>query len=279
MVPVRNDRGEDVLPGVFVPVEKTGGHSFIRVIERNLPPTVEFYPLPFEKRMLHIEIPDQPQRIDGVDPRRENGLDIRNRGVVVPDEINPRQAVPFGQFPPRGDEDLHLGIRQRLVDHEQRLAVHRNVTMVPESGQHGPEMRRIVFDASVKLFDQHVAVRDPVGESPPAFVGPGQREREIGFAAGQHLVEGAFEQPFAVTEPVMPVDEALDAVFAGQIRLRLPRLGDPQVVIPQIGRDTGLIVIPEIPLRLTHVRPLGKALSPPQVVLRDGAKLRQIQCQ
>ena len=151
--------------------------------------------------------------------------------------------------------------------------------MVPESGQHGPEMRRIVFDASVKLFDQHVAVRDPVGESPPAFVGPGQREREIGFAAGQHLVEGAFKQPFAVTEPVMPVDEALDTVFAGHIRLRLSRLGDPQVVIPQIGRDTGLIVIPEIPLRLTHVRPFGKALSPPQVVLRDGVKLRQIQCQ
>ena len=108
--------------------------------------------------------------------------------------------------------------------------------MVPESGQHGPEMRRIVFDASVELFDQHVPVRDPVGEAPPALIGPGQRERKIGFAAGQHLVEGTFQQPFAVAEPVMPVDEALDAVFAGHIRLRLARLGDPQVVIPQIGR-------------------------------------------
>ena len=77
----------------------------------------------------------------------------------------------------------------------------------------------------------------------------------------------------------MPVDEALDAVFAGHIRLRLARLGDPQVVIPQIGRNSGLIVISEIPPGLTHVRPFGKTLSPPQVVLRDGVKLRQIQCQ
>lgn len=37
-------------------------------MERNLPPAVEFYPLPFEKRMPYIEIPDQPQRINGVDP-------------------------------------------------------------------------------------------------------------------------------------------------------------------------------------------------------------------
>ena len=57
------------------------------------------------------------------------------------------------------------------------------------------------------------------------------------------------------------------------------RLGDPQVVIPQIGRNSGLIVISEIPPGLTHVRPFGKTLSPPQVVLRDGVKLKQIQCQ
>ena len=279
VVPVRNDRGEHVLPGVFVPVEKISGHPFIGIMERNLPPAVEFYPLPFEKRMPYIEIPDQPQRIHGVDPRRENGPDVRNRGVLVPDEVDSRQAVLFGQLPPRGDENLHLGVRQRFVDHKQRLAVHRNVTMVPKSGQHGPEMRRIVFDASVELFDQHVPVRDPVGEAPPALIGPGQRERKIGFAAGQHLVEGTFQQPLAVAEPVMPVDEALDAVFAGHIRLRLARLGDPQVVIPQIGRNSGLIVISEIPPGLTHVRPFGKTLSPPQVVLRDGVKLRQIQCQ
>ena len=146
----------------------------------------------------------------------------------MPDEVDSRQAVLFGQLPPRGDENLHLGVRQRSVDHKQRLAVHRNVTMVPESGQHGPEMRRIVFDASVELFDQHVPVRDPVGEAPPALIGP------------------------------------------GHIRLRLARLGDPQVVIPQIGRNSGLIVISEIPPGLTHVRPFGKTLSPPLVVLRDG---------
>lgn len=189
------------------------------------------------------------------------------------------QSVFRRQLPPGIYERHHLRIAQRFVDHKQRFAVYCNITRIPKGRQHGIKMRRIIFDAPVMLFDQGIPVCNPMYKAPPAFIGPGQRKREIRLTAGQDFIKRTFQQPPAVAEPIVPVNKAFDSVFAGHIRLRLPCFRNPQVIVSQISRDTGLVMGLEITDRLAHVGPFGKTFPPPLVIFRYRVELRKVQRQ
>ena len=70
----------------------------------------------------------------------------------------------------------------------------------------------------------------------PALVRPAQAEREIGLTAVEHLAKRALQHA-ATGEPIMVVAEPLDAMLAGEIGLRGTRLGDPQIVEAEVGRQ------------------------------------------
>ena len=56
----------------------------------------------------------------------------------------------------------------------------------------------------------------------------------------------------------------------------MPRFGKTQVVEAQIRRKVRLDVTLEKRFRLRDIRPLGKSLSPPGIVLRGRMELRKV---
>ena len=64
---------------------------------------------------------------------------------------------------------------------------------------------------------------------------------------------------------------------AGKISLRPPGFRHAEIVVAEIGRDVRLMVARKERLGLADVRPLGEALPPPLIVLRNGMKLGQIE--
>ena len=130
---------------------------------------------------------------------------------------------------------------------------------------------------AVLLTHQHMAGLG-VPASGPLLVGPAQGEGEIGLAGRQHFFERPLQQSAAV-EPVVVVDEAVDAVLPGQVGLCGPHLGHPQVVVAELARNMGLIVPRKQGAALGHVVPLGEALAPPLVVLGNGVVLGKIEGQ
>lgn len=110
----------------------------------------------------------------------------------------------------------------------------------------------------------------------PALVSPAQAEGEVRRTRGEDLVEGSLKKLFAV-EPVMVVTETVEAVSFGHIGLRLADLGNAQVVEPQVGGQVWLVMPPEERAGSCHVRPLGKAIAPPCIVLRDGVVLGEVE--
>ena len=136
-----------------------------------------------------------------------------------------------------------------------------------------------VVVTGVGLFHQDLAspfLKFCPGFAAPCVVGPAQAEGEVGLAAVQHLVEGAFQQLAAVAEPVMPVAETLDAGLTGQLGLPLAHHGVKQVVVAQLARHLGLDVAFEERFGPPDVCPLGESLAPPLVVLRNLVELWQI---
>ena len=113
-----------------------------------------------------------------------------------------------------------------------------------------------------------------VPASLPRFVGPREAEGQARTSGGQHLSEGSIEQATPV-EPVVPVDEAFDAVRRRKLRLQLARLRHPQVIEPGIGRDPRRPVTREQRARRDDVGPLREAGAPPGVVLGRGVELRR----
>ena len=101
------------------------------------------------------------------------------------------------------------------------------------------------------------------------MVGPAQAERKVRLAGLQDLVDRTLKDA-AATEPVVVIAKALDAVLACQIGLRLPRLGQAQIVEAQVRRHVGLVVIWKKRQGLGRVGPLGEALAPPDIVFRGG---------
>ena len=127
------------------------------------------------------------------------------------------------------------------------------------------------------LTHQHVAGLG-VPAPGPLLVGPAQGEGEVRLAGRQHFFERPLQQSAAV-EPVVVVDEAVHAVLAGQLGLRDPHLGHPQVVVAELAREVGLIVPGKQGAGLGHVVPLGEALAPPLVVLGNRVVLGKVEGQ
>src|SRR5581483_645977 len=110
----------------------------------------------------------------------------------------------------------------------------------------------------------------------PVLVGPADAEREVGTPAPEHLVERPLEEAPAA-EPIVVVAEPVNAVRAGELRLLVAHLRDPEVVEPELGRQVGLVVALEPRPGRGDVRPLGEARAPPPVILRDRMELRQVE--
>ena len=103
-----------------------------------------------------------------------------------------------------------------------------------------------------------------------------RQKGKSGLPGGQHLVEGALQQPLPL-EPVVVVAEAVDAVLPGEVGLGLARLGQAQVVEAEVRRQLRLVVAPEQRLGLGDVGPLRESLPPPFVVLGDGVELGEVE--
>ena len=198
--------------------------------------------------------------------------------VCLSHEMNAGQSLGPGKALPQSDEMRGVGQFVGIIHHKQGLAVHTDVTGIAESRQQGAEVCLVVGIAGIELLHQH-AVRTFLAELLvlPTMVGPGQTEGEVGLAGRQHLLEGTLQQTTSVTEPIVPVTEALYSILPGHVGLLLPGLGKTQVIIPQIGGNTRLIVSAKQRTGLAHVGPFGKALAPPGIVLRRGMELGQIE--
>src|SRR6185295_16061666 len=107
----------------------------------------------------------------------------------------------------------------------------------------------------------------------PVLVRPADAERKIGLAGGQHRVERLLEQPLSA-EPVVVVAERIDAMLAGEVRLRdaCARIGE--IVVAELRRLVRLRVTGKDGSAAPNVGPLGKSLTPPGIVLRDTVELR-----
>ncbi len=109
-----------------------------------------------------------------------------------------------------------------------------------------------------------------------SLVRPTEAEGELGSTGSEHLGEWALEHLTPV-EPIVVVAETVYAVLARHLGLRFPHFRDAQVVEAEICGQVRLIVSWKERLCLSNVTPLGKALAPPGVVLRNGVELGQVE--
>ena len=195
--------------------------------------------------------------------------------AAAPFELGQRQladALLARDAAPGLERAARIGQVVDLVDDEQRLAVDADVARVAEVRQQRADVGLVVL-VGVALLHQHLALAAVPGAA-PVLVGPGQAVGEVRLAAGADLLDRALQQPVAV-EPVVVVAEAADAVLPRQRRLRGARLGQAQVVEAELARQVRLVMALVERPRLGDVAPLGEALAPPGVVLRDRVELRQ----
>src|SRR5687767_5458447 len=78
-------------------------------------------------------------------------------------------------------------------------------------------------------------------------------------------------------EPVVPVAERLDAVIGREPRLRLSDLGHAQVIEPEMGGQSRLLVPKELGASPHDIGPLREATAPPAVVVRSRIELREVE--
>src|SRR4029079_11271076 len=119
-------------------------------------------------------------------------------------------------------------------------------------------------------------VRRTVPDSCPRLVGPAQTEGKVRLARGKHFVEWPLDDALA-SEPVVVIAERLDAVLPCELGLGDAGLRQTQVVEAEVRRDVRLVMAREHRLRPGGVGPLGKSLSPPFIVLRNGMILRKVE--
>ena len=119
------------------------------------------------------------------------------------------------------------------VDKQERAAVEADVARVREVG-HEVIQHAEIPHSIVVLRHEYVAL-PAIPPTCPGLVGPAQAEREIWLPVRQHQLEGLFQEP-SPAEPVEVVAEAVDAMRARQLRLRLTDLAPSKVVETEIRR-------------------------------------------
>ena len=279
VVPVGHDAGV-VIPAQCVVREGVRYEGFVRVhlgeLRFLLAEEAQLQDLLFEflVERLHVLPGDhRDRRVRGVGV--EAAFDGTPREVDHGHEMEAAEPLFRGELAPRIHEKFRLLEVLRFIDAEDVLTVHLHVARVAECVQHRVEVVGVVLHAGVSLFDE-----DPVGaavpDTGPGMVGPGKAEGKIRFARLHHFTERALKEPFAASEPVVPVAKALYPVFPRHVRLLFPSLGQAQVIEPEVCREVGLLVPYEQGLGLGGVGPLGESRSPPRVVLGDRVKLWEV---
>ncbi len=213
------------------------------------------------RRELGDRVEAGPQRVDLL-------------GGLAGNEIRVGRARGRGAFPPHRDGRGEVGDEAGLVDEQQRSVADADVSRIAEQSQELVEQPGAVVEP-VALLHQDVALAT-VPATRPVLVRPAHAEREIGRPARDHLLERTLEQALAV-EPVEVVAEPVHAVCLRECGLRVRDARVGEVVVAERARRPGLLVAGEQRLRPAHVRPLGEAFAPPEVVLRDPVELRQVE--
>lgn len=70
--------------------------------------------------------------------------------------------------------------------------------------------------------------------------------------------------------------ESINPIFACQSGLAIQHLGQAKIIETQLTGEVGLVMTAELRPGFADVRPLGKALAPPEIVLTNGMELREI---
>src|SRR3972149_2397322 len=126
------------------------------------------------------------------------------------------------------------------------------------------------------LFHEYV-VLPAVPSAGPVLVSPAEAERDIGLVCLEHALNGHLKHPLP-REPVIIEAEAVYAVSLCKLRLLYHHLFGAQVVEAQVGGYVRLIMPFEVRLCLGDICPLGKTLSPPEVIFGYRVELGQIEC-
>ena len=123
------------------------------------------------------------------------------------------------------------------------------------------------------LLDEHQVVL-PIPPPRPGLVGPCETDPEVELRVIEKEVRRGLEQLLAV-EPVVVVAEGGDAVRPRL--LHLPLHGrELRLVIVSIARYPGLLMAGVERRGTAHVGPVGEAIAPPKIVLRDPVQLRKV---
>ena len=163
----------------------------------------------------------------------------------------------------------------QAVEHEQRLPGDCDVAGVTHSRFDVCE-EPFLPAARVTLRQKHVVV-ESVPTSRPRFVRPVQREPHVDAGIVEQVAQRAV-QDLVTGEPVVVEDEPVDPVVTRELSLGLDHQRVAQVVLTQCGiGEIRLLVAFEQRLRLSDIDPVGEAVPPEPVVLRDAVKLRVVE--
>src|SRR6188472_4069099 len=168
---------------------------------------------------------------------------------------------------------LRIGQPWGPIENENWASIDLNVSGISKELRQPTRVSDIVF-ARVGLLKQDLLFL-PCPAAGPGLVCPADTEREIRATGRAYFVQWPVQQPLAV-EPVVPVAKPFDPVLPRELGLLFPDFRDPQVVEAEIRRQLGLFMTAKERARFGDVRPFGKALTPPRVVLRYRMELWQI---
>src|SRR5262249_14439942 len=144
-----------------------------------------------------------------------------------------------------------------------------------ERGERGVEVALVVSPPRIGLLEED-AVRLALPQRRPILIGPREAERQPRFSARKDLRERSFEQALP-REPVVPIAKCLDAVTLSEVGLCCTRLGQPQIVEPELAREIRLHVTAEQGSRPRDVRPFCEPRTPPRIVLGYRVELREVE--
>src|SRR5205823_11605803 len=110
----------------------------------------------------------------------------------------------------------------------------------------------------------------------PVLVRPRKAEREIDRWIIEKALKGALQKSLPV-EPVVVEDKPVQSCLARHLDLTLHDVRLSQIVEPEISRNTRLVMPSEARSAASDVSPIGKAATPPFVVLGDRMELGKIE--
>ena len=190
---------------------------------------------------------------------------------VVGQQVEAREAF--------ADRQLLKGFHQHrqiwnvggLENGQHRAPVDPDVILTLEVRQVRVEVAPVVVAPQVMLSLQQasVALVQPVMVRPCEAVAHLQVQIE-------HQLRGRFQQSLSIAEPVIPDQEAADAMRAGDTVLQLDGIAAQQAVFPK-GRNRPTDALPAVMgSSILQVAPFGESGAPPGVIFRNDMKLRQV---